>query len=92
MTLTKTFDLHTQPTAAELQFFQGRCLPDVRPVKAMRMMAASIGMKPGTYEAYYYGKRSKQMPARDWAFLRITWDSLYLAQWQRDCRPSHEGE
>lgn len=85
-----SFDLLARPTALELQIFQGRQLPGIEPVKAMKVMAASIGVPFSTYEGYYYGKRSGRMPAPLWTLLRITWDALAFAEWQRERRPSHE--
>lgn len=80
------FDVNQRPSTLQLQAF---CNRYGRGAEMRRMMAKSIGIPQNTFDDYYYGKRERQMPAPSWAFLRITWDALALAEWQKR-RPRHE--
>lgn len=80
------FDVDERPSTLQLQAFCNRYGTG----GGMRkMMAASIGLPQNTFDDYYYGKRDRQIPASSWTLLRITWDSLALAEWQKR-RPQHE--
>lgn len=79
-----------RPTGAQLEEFRQRCGLRGNDTQQRQALADSIGMSFDTYKQYVYETRGAQMPAQAWTLLRITWDALLLAEWQREIRPQHE--
>jgi hypothetical protein len=78
------FSITERPTGDQLEEFRKNLEIPGTATQQRQTLADSIGMPFDTYKMYVYETREAQMPAQAWAMLRITWEPLQHATWQRE--------